>query len=144
MDLSGIDGALDDCEPSREQMEGWMGPHYIRHGAPGIDWVIVGGESGPGARPCEIAWVRAIVKQCAAAGVPCFVKQLGATVVDRNDAGFDGDTPQSWPMDTAWSELDSGYQGAPVRVLLDDRKGGEPHEWPEDLRVREMPEVKAR
>ena len=44
-------------------------------------------------------------------------------------------------MDTAWSELDTGYQGAPVLVLLDDRKGGNPDEWPEDLRVREMPGV---
>lgn len=49
-------------------------------------------------------------------------------------------TPRSWPMDTAWAELDSGYQGAPVRVLLDDPKGGDPAEWPADLRVREMPQ----
>lgn len=41
----------------------------------GIHWVIVGGESGPGARPCDVAWIRGIVKQCRAAGVPCFVKQ---------------------------------------------------------------------
>jgi len=42
----------------------------------GIDWVTVGGESGPGARPCEISWVRSVRDQCqAAAGVACFVKQ---------------------------------------------------------------------
>lgn len=40
-----------------------------------LDWVIVGGESGPGARPMEIAWVADIVAQCKEAGVPCFVKQ---------------------------------------------------------------------
>ena len=40
-----------------------------------IDWVIVGGESGPQARPCNVEWIRSIVEQCKAAGVPCFVKQ---------------------------------------------------------------------
>ncbi len=41
----------------------------------GIGWVIVGGESGPGARPCDVGWIRSIVEQCKAAGVPLFVKQ---------------------------------------------------------------------
>lgn len=40
-----------------------------------VDWVIVGGESGPGARPCNVAWIRDIVGQCKAAGVATFVKQ---------------------------------------------------------------------
>jgi len=40
-----------------------------------LDWIIVGGESGPGHRPCEIAWIRSIVEQCKSAGVPVFVKQ---------------------------------------------------------------------
>ena len=40
-----------------------------------FDWVIVGGESGPGHRPMEIAWVEDIADQCDAAGVPVFVKQ---------------------------------------------------------------------
>ncbi len=44
----------------------------------GIDWVIAGGESGPGARPCNIEWIRSIVRQCQAAGTSCFVKQLGS------------------------------------------------------------------
>ncbi len=43
----------------------------------GIHWVIVGGESGPGARPMDLAWARAIRDQCLAAGVPFFLKQLG-------------------------------------------------------------------
>ena len=42
---------------------------------PKLDWVIVGGESGPGARPCDVAWIRSAVEQCKAAGVACFVKQ---------------------------------------------------------------------
>lgn len=41
-----------------------------------IDWVIVGAESGKGARPMEVEWVRSIVEQCRAAGVAVFVKQL--------------------------------------------------------------------
>jgi protein gp37 len=108
-----------------------------------IDWVIVGGESGPGARPCDVAWIRSLVAQCRAANVAAFVKQLGAYVEDRNDAGFEGERPAEWPMDTATEDLDDGhYQGAPVRIHLRDRKGGDPAEWPEDLRVRELPEVR--
>lgn len=41
-----------------------------------IDWVIIGGESGNKARPCNIEWVRSLKDQCKAAGVPCFVKQI--------------------------------------------------------------------
>lgn len=43
----------------------------------GIDWVIVGGESGPGHRPIETRWVRDLVLQCSAAAVPFFFKQWG-------------------------------------------------------------------
>jgi protein gp37 len=46
-------------------------------GIPGLDWIIVGGESGPGARPMHPDWVRQIRDQCAAAGVPFFFKQWG-------------------------------------------------------------------
>lgn len=42
----------------------------------GIHWVVVGCESGPGARPCHLEWVLSIVEQCKAAGVPVFVKQM--------------------------------------------------------------------
>jgi protein gp37 len=75
-------------------------------GGPHLDWVIVGGESGSGARPCDIAWIRSIVDQCKSAKVPCFVKQLG----------------------TITAQL-SRRKG----------KGGDPAEWPEDLRVRQFP-----
>ena len=43
----------------------------------GIDWVIVGGESGPGARSMDLSWVRAIRDRCQDAGVSFFLKQLG-------------------------------------------------------------------
>jgi protein gp37 len=107
----------------------------------GIDLAAIGGESGPGARPCDVRWIRSLVKLCRSAGCAPFVKQLGAHVEDRNDAGFDGDETDTWPADTRVEDDpgDTGYQGAPVRVRLRDRKGADPAEWPEDLRVREMP-----
>jgi len=51
-------------------------PEYCVFGRRGLDWVIVGAETGPGRRECKIEWVRSIVQQCAAACVPCFVKQI--------------------------------------------------------------------
>ena len=81
---------------------------------PPLDWVIVGGESGPCARPFDLAWARSAIAQCKAAGVACFVKQLGARPI------------LSWPRQ--------------IRGMrLKDRKGGDMSEWPEDLRVREFP-----
>lgn len=47
------------------------------HGQGLIDWVIVGGESGPGARRMELGWAASLLHQCQAAGVPFFLKQLG-------------------------------------------------------------------
>lgn len=44
----------------------------------GIDWAIIGGESGPKARPCSVEWIRSVVRQCTDAQVPVFVKQLGS------------------------------------------------------------------
>lgn len=73
----------------------------------GIDWVIVGGETGPGARVCETGWIRSIVAQCRAAGVAVFVKQPGAY------------TDLVYPYLT----------------------GKDPAYWPEDLRVRQYPDV---
>lgn len=57
----------------------------------GIDWVIVGGESGPSARPMHPAWVRSLRDQCAAGGVPFFMKQLGGT---RDKRGALEDLPE--------------------------------------------------
>jgi protein gp37 len=82
-----------------------------------VSWVIVGGESGPKARPFNIAWARSLVEQCQAAGVAVFVKQLGAKPYGRQSGVL------SWP-------------DYPLR----DRKGGNVSEWPADLRLREFPE----
>jgi protein gp37 len=49
-----------------------------------IDWVIVGGESGPKARPFDVAWARSIRDQCQGAGVAYFLKQLGGWLDKRH------------------------------------------------------------
>lgn len=76
----------------------------------GIDWVVVGGESGPKARPFNTDWALSIVEQCSAAGVPCFVKQLGGHVIQGGE-----------------------------RRIKKHKKGADMSEWPHELRVREYP-----
>lgn len=89
------------------------GPWY------GLNQLIFGGESGPGARPCNVEWIRDGVQQCRAAGVKAFVKQLGA-----KPYFIAATAPSAGPMD----------------LNLDDKKGGDMAEWPADLRVREFPD----
>jgi protein gp37 len=88
-----------------------------------LDWVIGGGESGSKARHCNVEWIRDIVRQCAEAGVPCFVKQLGALPMDER-------TLRSARI---------GNTTGPTPLELSDPKGGDWDEWPEDLRVRQFP-----
>lgn len=64
----------------------------------GIDWVILGGESGPGARSMEFDWARSLLQQCQAAQVPVFVKQLGS-IHGRVLGGGNGGDPDFWPAD---------------------------------------------
>lgn len=96
----------------------------------GIDWVIAGGESGPNARPCNIDWIRDIVRQCKEAGVKVFVKQIGANVI-----GSLADFPQHERWQLTRGQHTTDISGPCLR----DRKGGEMSEWPADLRVREFP-----
>jgi protein gp37 len=63
----------------------------------GIDWVIVGGESGPGARAMEADWVRDIREQCREAKVPFFFKQWGGVFKKRNGRSLDGRTWEEVP-----------------------------------------------
>ena len=58
----------------------------------GIGWVILGGESGPGARPLQAEWVRSVRDQCVAAGVPFYFKQWGG--VRRKETGRELDGRQ--------------------------------------------------
>lgn len=87
-------------------------------------WVIAGGESGRGARPCDVAWIRSIVEQCRVADVACFVKQLGAVPLYDSRPGDVGTEVRAV----------NGH----LCYALRHPKGGSPDEWPEDLRVREM------
>ncbi len=63
-----------------------------------INWVIVGGESGPGARPMEIGWVRSIREQCIAQNVPFFFKQWGGTNKKKAGRLLDGETWDGMPI----------------------------------------------
>jgi protein gp37 len=58
----------------------------------GIDWVIVGGESGPGARPLDPAWVRDVRDRCIASHVRFFFKQWGGVFKSRTGRTLDGRT----------------------------------------------------
>jgi len=110
----------------------------------GLDWVIVGGESGPGARPCDVAWIRSIVEQCRDAGTRVFVKQLGAFPHHEQDgAGWAFDAINGGDRHWRWDEVRERADGTPpMHVFAQrDRKGGDPSEWPEDLRVRQFPEA---
>lgn len=78
----------------------------------GVDWVVVGGESGPDSRPFDINWARAIIAQCKMAGVAVFFKQYGSAAME---AGV--------PLE---------YKG----------KGSEPEDWPKDLQIRNYPEAR--
>jgi protein gp37 len=63
----------------------------------GIHWVIVGGESGPGARPMDKAWAEAIREQCAAASVPFFFKQWGGVQKTKHGRILNGRTHDDMP-----------------------------------------------
>ena len=98
------------CEPL-------LGPLALSgFGLSDLHWVILGGESGRGARPMDPGWVRDVIEQCHDRGVATFVKQLGAV----------------WAQDT-WR--------AGECVAKSDPKGGNPDAWPRGLNVREYPVV---
>ena len=63
----------------------------------GIDWVIVGGESGPGARPLHADWVRSLRERCAAAGTKFFFKQWGGVRKAKAGRELDGRTHDDQP-----------------------------------------------
>ncbi|WP_414472781.1 DUF5131 family protein [Microvirga sp. M2] len=63
----------------------------------GIDWAIVGGESGPGARPIDPNWVRDIRDACLESGVAFHFKQWGGTVKSKTGRRLDGRTWDEWP-----------------------------------------------
>lgn len=98
-----------------EANEDWFANDPHNWAKPPIDLGIIGGESGAGSRPCNAEWVRSLIGQHQKNGVACFVKQLGAEP-----------RPSALPSDVA------------VRYIKHS-KGGDPAEWPLDLRVRQFP-----
>lgn len=125
----------DGVEEAERRAIGLLGCGMGMDGA-SIDWLILGGESGPKSRPCDLAWIRSIVEQCRAAGVPCFIKQLGAY---PSLSGIANDECLRLHGHLRVSP-DLSVRG--FRVHFRHRKGGDPTEWPEDLRVRELPTLR--
>lgn len=104
---------------------GWFSPS--QHGRASLRWVIVGGESGPCARPFVVKWALRVKQLCQQFSVPFFFKQLGAyPVLSAPEHG--------WPSGRIFEGDSNG-----VRVRLADRKGEDWTEWPENYRVREFP-----
>lgn len=96
---------------------------------PLIEQIVTGGESGNNPRPYAARWARDAIRQCREAGVACFVKQLGALHVDE----IDEETRARMDLGPAAREHEL------MRIVLEQAKGDDPDEWPEDLRVREFP-----
>ena len=109
-DLCAGIGDLKECPiPTWLSLEPLIGP-IPEIDLSGISWVVVGGESGRKARPCETAWIADIVEQCRGSRIPVFVKQLGSHAI---------------------------HEG---RRLTLSGKGERMDEWPAYLRVRERQE----
>jgi protein gp37 len=117
------------CEPL-------LGPVDLREWVASIEWIIIGGESGPKARPFNLAWARSLVAQCRAGGSAPFVKQLGRRPVVEND-----DKSELWPGGCVplYEKYWPAYQGELAALDLVDAHGGDISEFPSDLRIREFP-----
>jgi protein gp37 len=91
--------------------------HHDDRCLPCIDLLVIGGESGRDARPCDLRWVRDLVRQGRTAGAPVYVKQLGHR-----------------PYVSPQHKGATGYE-----LRLRHPAGEDQAEWPADLRVRELP-----
>ena len=114
-----------DLKPFLWQLSSASCRHETRQhlGLPALGWVIVGGESGHKAREFHVEWAQSVTAQCGEAGIPCFVKQVGAK-----------------PLMTVTFMTPGGWAKAHTAPLaISDRKGGVPEDWPESMRVREFP-----
>lgn len=143
-------------EPLLEEVDlsGWLSAHYAcddcgavhpghapcgacgtegSFGRRGLQWIIVGGESGPGARRFDIGWARRIVAQCREVSVPVFVKQMGDNPVETERV-----CPQH-PDDVGCGDHCKLHRFVTERVRFKAHHGADPVEWPEDLRVQEFP-----
>jgi protein gp37 len=96
-----------------------------------INWLIMGGESGSGARPLDVEWLWETLFWCRGAGVAPFVKQLGARIHAQNVNAMD------WPEETEFREAGAG--AASARVIVADH--GDSACFPAELQVREFPKA---
>lgn len=114
------------AEPLLEEVDLLLVPY--REYSPLPDWVVIGGESGPQARPCDMNWIRFLKNDCQQSQIPVFIKQLGKWPVTSNGRDLPNLTACGWNQDTkTWD------------FPLNDTKGGAMEEWPSDIRVREYP-----
>lgn len=121
-----------------------------------IDQIIVGGESGPHARPCWTAWIESIAAQCQAFSISCFVKQLGdkpwSEYYHDNDSfrEYFLNRPHTVMQATGgrnFSEWCHRTFGQPSpRSMVEwkpkQKKGGDMSEWPDSIRIRQSPDEK--
>ena len=92
-----------------------------------IDWCVIGGESGPWARPCALDWIRSIRDACLEEFVALYIKQLG--------------TVPTWTTQEPWADARTSLT-LPHSLpgpKLHDPKGGNPEEWPDEFRSFEYP-----
>lgn len=91
----------------------------------GLDWVIIGGESGVKARVFELDWARKLIADLHAKNVPVFVKQLGTRASDKRN----GIAGRLLKVPDEAKKL--------ITTRLQDYSGSDPDEWPADLRVQQ-------
>ncbi len=87
-----------DCLDCSDEDTGMTVPWTVP-GDPRLRWCIIGGESGPRARPAELRWIRDLLAQCRDAQVAPFVKQLGSVLGRQIGAGSKGGDWDAWPED---------------------------------------------
>jgi Bacteriophage protein gp37 len=103
-------------ELAEDWIQSWPGiGSYSTNAYP--NWVITGGESGGGSRPCHVEWIRDIASQCQSAKVPVFIKQLGSNAIATR------------------TDHTGNY-----KLKLKDRKGSDILEWFDDLRLQQFPD----
>jgi protein gp37 len=118
------------CEPL-------LGPIDMGEHAP--SWLIVGAESGGGARDCWLGWMRDLIRQCRDRETAPFVKQLGRSPFDQTAPG---DEVAVNGRRVTWAKMDDDTS-VRFRLRLVDQKGGDIAEFPPELQVREFPQARA-
>jgi protein gp37 len=105
-----------------------------------IRWLIVGGESGAGARAHNVQWDRALIVQCRKANVAYFEKQLGSNPFEHVAEDM---AKRMFPNGVPAGASVAGSYEHYRDFHLEHSKGGDPAEWPQDLNVRQFPIIPA-